>query len=102
MDDNNTFSINRLDLRRVLLNLGLSEKNIASLFSMMEKSHRHINAITLASTFEKMGITRDRIKNVFRRFGMSDTRIHRIMNQIDEQRIINETGKLYEATLDNS
>lgn len=102
MADTNTFSINRLDLRRVLLNLGLSEKNIAILFSIMEKSHRHINAITLASTLEKMGISREKIKNVFRRFGINDIRIHNIMNQIDEQRIINETGKLFEAKLDNS
>lgn len=99
MADKGSFAINRLTMRRMFLGMGISERNISTIISTMEKSHRHINAITLASMLEKMGADRDRIRNVFRRLGMSDVNIHRIMEQIDEQRIINEVGRVFNVEL---
>ncbi len=102
MADKNTFTISRIELRRILVAFGVSEKNITALLASMEKSHRHINVIALASMLEKSGLGRDKIKNVFRRMGMDDLTINQSMEMIDEQKSIAETGRVYNATIDLS
>ena len=95
-----TFTIARNDLRRVLTVFGMSEKSMQALFSSMEKSHRHINALSLAAVLEKSGIDRDKSTNIFRRLGMDDLSITEIFENLDEQRISAETGRIYDAVLD--
>ncbi|MFI5412933.1 MAG: hypothetical protein ACHQX1_03505, partial [Candidatus Micrarchaeales archaeon] len=59
-----TFIISRQELRRLLIAFGVSERNIESLLSGMEKAHRHVNVITFAGLLEKTGIDREKIGNV--------------------------------------
>ncbi len=102
MAKSSTFTILRTELRRVLLVFGMSEKSIEALFSSMEKSHRHINAVTLAAALEKSGIDRDKSTNIFRRLGMDDLTINEVLDMLDEQRINAETGRIYDAVLGSS
>jgi SOS response regulatory protein OraA/RecX len=94
-----TFTISRQELRRILVAFNVSEKNIEQLFSSMEKAHRHINAIVFSSLLEKAGLDKDRTSNVLRRLGMDDIAIRKVLETADEQRIITETGRLFEAAL---
>lgn len=90
-----TYSINRIELRHLLISLGTSEKSIARLLSNMEKMHRHVNIISFVAMLEKMNIKQEKMVNIFRRFGLDDVIIHNILNAVDEERILAETGRLY-------
>jgi hypothetical protein len=102
MPKSSTFIITRNELRHVLIAFGISEKNVQSVFATMDKSHRHINVITLASLLEKMGMGRNIMGNVFRRIGMDDITINGVFNMVDEQKISAETGRLYNAEIEMS
>jgi SOS response regulatory protein OraA/RecX len=94
-----TFTISRQELRRILVAFNVSEKNIEQLFSSMEKAHRHINAIVFSSLLEKASLDKDKIGNVLRRLGLDDIAIRKVLEASDEQKIVAETGRLFEATL---
>jgi hypothetical protein len=100
MAKSNTFTIARNELRRVLTIFGMGEKSIQALFSSMEKSHRHINALSLAAALEKSGMDRDKSANIFRRLGLDDLTINEVFETLDEQRVTAETGRIYDAVLD--
>ena len=97
-----TFVISRQDLRRLLLAFGVGEKNLEMLLSSMEKTHRHITAVAFASLLEKAGLERDRVANVLRRMGLDDITVREVLDTADEQRILSETGRLFEATIELS
>ena len=100
MPNDDTFTLGRQELRRILIAFGVSEKNIASIVSSMEKSHRHINLLSFVSMLEKAGLGRDVVANVLRRVGLSDLAINQALNEIDEQRVSSEIGHVYEAVID--
>ncbi len=105
MADNNkleTFIISRQDLRKLLLAFGVNEKNLESLLSSMEKTHRHITAVAFASLVEKAGLEREKVINVLRRLGLDDITVRDVLQTADEQRIMSETGRLFEATIEFS
>ncbi len=102
MPKSSTFIITRNELRHVLIAFGINDKSIQSIFTTIDKSHRHINVITLASLLEKMGMNRDTLGNVFRRIGMDDITINGVFNMVDEQKISAETGRLYNAEIETS
>lgn len=95
----NTYTISRIEVRRILLALKASEKSIEGIISSMEKSHRHINVISFISLLEKAGLERDDIVNVLRRLGMDDVMISNVMGMVDEKRITSEIGRVYDADL---
>ena len=98
----NTFTITRNEFRHVLVAFGVSDKSIQSIFAIMDKSHKHINIIMLASLLEKTGMTMEIMADVFRRMGMDDVMINNVFNMVDEQRISAEIGRLYNAEIDFS
>jgi SOS response regulatory protein OraA/RecX len=95
-----TFVISRSELRRLLIAFGVSEKNIESLLTGMEKAHRHVNVITFAGLLEKTGLDHEKISNALRRLGIDDLAIRTILNAMDEQKIVAETGRLFNAVVD--
>jgi len=97
-----TFVISRQDLRRLLLAFGVGEKNLELLLSSIEKTHRHITAVAFASLLEKAGLERDRVANVLRRMGLDDIVVREVLDTADEQRILSETGRLFEAVIEFS
>lgn len=95
-----TFTISRQELRRILIAFGVSEKNIEGMFSSMEKLHRHINVIVFAGLLEKSGLERDKEINVLRRLGIDDLTIRKILNLADEQKVLAETGRLFNVSVE--
>lgn len=100
MAKQDTFIISRLELRQVLITLGVSERDITNLLASLDKAHRHTNIIIFANLLEKLGIDRDKMANVFRRMGMDDVTINNAFRMVDENKISAETGRLYEATIE--
>jgi hypothetical protein len=79
--------------------LGVSEKNIASLLSELNKQHRHINAVSFAGLLEEIGLKSDQVVNVLRRIGLDDITINNVMDELDKERIKKEYGRLVELEL---
>jgi hypothetical protein len=97
MAGKDTFLISRVELRHLMASFRISEKNIENIVSTMEKAHRHINVITLVSMLQNVGMSGDGIKELLRRVGMDDITISKIMEVVDEHRIIAESGRLFDA-----
>ncbi|MEM0106908.1 MAG: hypothetical protein QXD11_01355 [Candidatus Micrarchaeaceae archaeon] len=99
MAEKNTFALNRIEIKRVLASFKVPEKNILNILSTMEKAHRHINVITFIALIEKAGVSRDKISDLLRRFGMDDVMIKRSFDMFDQQKIMEETGRIYEISI---
>lgn len=97
-----SFTVSRQDLRRVLTTFGVSGKSIEQILGEMDKQHKHVNIISFTSMLEKGGLSRTSIANIFRRIGIDDVTISTVFNMVDEQKILAETGRIYNATLDLS
>jgi hypothetical protein len=97
-----TFTISRNDLRKVLVNMGMSDKNVISLFGVLDKAHKHANAISFVTMLERMGMNREKSTRILRRIGLDDITIEDVMNMVDESKINAEIGRIYEATVDFS
>lgn len=94
-----TFAINRIQLRKMLTVLGISDKNINSMESILNKSHRHVNAIAFSGVLQRMGLKQDDIKNVLRKIGIDDVTITDILNMLDEDKINETFGKVVELSV---
>ncbi len=96
------FTIGRNDLRKALVSMGMEDKAILALFNILNKAHRHINAIAFVTTLERMGVGREKSARVLRRIGMDDVVIANVFRMVDESKIDAEIGKIYDATIDFS
>ncbi|MGB9732458.1 MAG: hypothetical protein ACP5P2_00105 [Candidatus Micrarchaeia archaeon] len=94
-----TFTINRIQLRKDLTLLGVSEININALEAELEKKHRHVNAVTFAELLQKAGLKQGEIINLFRRIGVSDVKSIEIMNALDEEKINEAYGRVVELDI---
>ncbi|ASI14037.1 hypothetical protein Mia14_0739 [Candidatus Mancarchaeum acidiphilum] len=102
MSEQNSYTISKADLRKLLINYKISEDTIARFFGELEKSHRHINALAFVSILEKSGVDLDNIVNILRRLGMDDVRINNILNDEDEQKLAAEPGRIFNASVEFS
>ena len=100
MATSNSFTIGRNELRKALVSLRMEEKSILLLFNILNKAHRHINAIAFVTTLERMGLDRERSARVLRRIGMDDVVIANVFRMVDESKIDAEIGKVYNATIE--
>lgn len=100
MANPNTYVVSRLELRRIFAAYGLDEKRIDAVLSVMEKEHKHVDAVQFTNLLEKEGMSRDKIKNVLRRLNMNDILMSEVLNMSDESKISAETGRLYSATIE--
>jgi hypothetical protein len=96
------FTISRNDLRKALVSIGMEDKTVLSLFNILNRAHRHINAIAFVTTLERMGFSRERSARVLRRVGMDDVVIANVFRMVDESKIDAEIGRVYDATIDFS
>lgn len=99
MADQQSFTISRNDMRKILVGLGMTEKTILALFGVLDKAHRHINAIALVTTVERMGLDREMSIRLLRRLGMDDITINNIFRMVDESKINAEIGRVYDAKI---
>ncbi len=99
MNEKNTFTVSRIELKRMLSTFKIPEKNIMEIIANIEKAHRHINVITFITLTEKVGLTRKNIEDLLRRLGMNDVVIGNAFDMYDQQKIIEGTGRLYTITI---
>jgi hypothetical protein len=97
-----TFVIARNELRKSLVALGMSEKNVIALFGILNKAHKHVNVISFVTAVERMGYDRDKSAKLLRRLGMDDVTISDVFRMVDESKIDSEIGRVYNATVDFS
>ena len=95
-----TYIISRQELRRILIAFGMGDKSIESLLGTLEKAHRHANVVAFSSMLEKAGLPRDKIVNVLRRLGIDDITIQDVLDTADGQRILAESGRLFDVSVD--
>jgi mevalonate kinase len=92
-----SFQISRVEMRRVMASFRVSERNIDYIISVMERAHRHMNVITFASMLENIGLSSSELKELLRRFGIEDIDINRIIEMVDEHKIMAESRKLFDV-----
>jgi hypothetical protein len=89
-----TFIINRLDLKKMLTMLKVSDKNIDELESNLNRLHRHVDAVAFVGMLQKLGLKQGDITNILRRIGIDDISITDILTAIDEEKISATFGKV--------
>ncbi len=94
-----TFTVSRIELKKILTVMGVSEMNIDSIISQLNKMHRHVNAVVFAGMLQKTGLKTDDVTNILRRIGIDDVSITNIFDAIDEERIKSAYGKMAELRL---
>ncbi len=100
MSMGNTFIVSRLDLKKMLTNLKVSDKNIDELESGLNRMHRHVNAVAFAGMLQKLGLKQAEITNILRRIGLEDVSITSVLNSLDEERISATFGKVVILNID--
>ncbi|MEM0200860.1 MAG: hypothetical protein QXD23_00445 [Candidatus Micrarchaeaceae archaeon] len=95
----NTFVVSKIDLKKMLSPLGVSAGSIEAMLSIMDKSHKHIDAIAFVGMLQKLGLTSNKIENILRRIGIDDTRIVEIFNSLDEEKIEATFGKVVDLKI---
>lgn len=95
-----SFEISRSELRKVLVGSGMADRNIMALFGMLDKAHKHVNAIAFVTILQRMGVNYDKVIIVLRRMGLDDVTISNVMEMVDESKIDSEIGRVYDATID--
>ena len=89
-----SFAVNRVDLKKMLTALGVSDGAAEGLLTALNKAHRHINAVTFVDMLQKLGLKQYDINNILRRIGIDDASIAEIFNVLDEERIQSAFGKI--------
>lgn len=95
-----SFTVNRIELKRMLTSLGASEKNIDDLIANLNKMHRHANAVAFAGMLQKLGLKTEGIGNILRRIGIDDISISNIFNTLDEEKIKNTYGRIVDISIE--
>ena len=80
--------------------LGVSPGSIESILNILDKSHKHVNAIAFVGMLQKIGLSSENIENILRRIGIDDTRIIEIFNSLDEEKIEATYGKVAELKVE--
>lgn len=95
-----SYTVNRIELKRTLTILGVSEKNIDDLLAELNKMHRHVNAVSFAGMLQKIGLKNEDIGDVLRRIGIDDITITSIFNVLDEEKIKSTYGRVVEILME--
>lgn len=94
-----TFTVSRVEIKRMLASLGIADKRIDELLSGMDKSHRHVNVATLVRMLQNTGIRQRDVANILRRIGIDDISIAKVFDVIDEARINEAFGRVVEINV---
>lgn len=95
-----TFTINRIDIKRILSLHGVSSVNTEALLSSFDKMHRHVNATVFVLSLQKLGLKQKEISNILRRLGIDDVSIANVFNKVDEERIQESFGRVVEINIE--
>ncbi len=91
--------VKRIELKRMLTVLGVSERSIDGFLAELNKMHKHANVVAFSGMLQKMGLRNDDIANVLRRVGLDDIAISNTFNMLDEEKIKSAYGRVVEISL---
>ncbi|MDE1824045.1 MAG: hypothetical protein KGI00_04380 [Candidatus Micrarchaeota archaeon] len=94
-----TFTVSRVEIKRMLSSLGIADKRIDEILSSMDKTHRHVNIVSLVRMLQNTGIRQRDIANILRRIGIGDISVAKVFDVIDETRISEAFGKVVEINV---
>jgi len=83
----NTFVVSKIDLKKMITSLGVTEGSTEAMLAKLDKMRRHVDAVAFVGMLEKLGIRNNDITNILRRIGMGDTKITEVFNILDEEKI---------------
>jgi hypothetical protein len=89
-----TFIISRIDMKRMLTSMGISESSIEGMLSSLNKMHRHVNVVAFVGMLQKLGPKAAEVSNLLRRIGIDDVTITDIFNTLDEEKIKSTFGRV--------
>lgn len=95
-----TFTVNKIEFKKMLTTFKVSDKNIDMLLVQIDKSYKHINAVALAEQLQKFGLKQNDIANIFRRVGIDDITISNIFDIVEAEKIKSTFGRLIELAVD--
>lgn len=95
-----TFAISKIEFKRILSSFKVSDKNIDTILSQLDRMHRHVNVIMFTGMLQNVGLRHNDIINIFRRAGIDDVTISNIFDVLEEERIKNTFGKLVELKIE--
>ncbi len=95
-----SFTISRIELKRMLTTLGVSERSIDELIAELNKMHKHANAIAFSGMLAKAGLKSEDVTNVLRRIGIDDITITSIFDTLEEERIKSAYGKVVDLSFE--
>ncbi len=95
-----TFTVSRMEIKRMLTALGVSERSIDDLLAELNKQRRHANAVAFAGLLQKAGLSAEEAANVLRRIGVDDVSITSIFDTLDEERIKSAYGKVVDLIVE--
>ena len=94
-----TFTLNKVDLKRILTSFRVSDKNVDFILAQLDKMHKHVNAIAFADMLLRVGLKQKDVVNVLRRAGIDDITISNILDAMEENKIKSAFGKIVELKL---
>ncbi len=95
-----TFTVTKIEFKRLLSSFKVSDKNIDDILAQIDKSYKHINAVSLAEQLQKFGLKQSEITNIFRRIGIDDITISNMFDVLEEQKIKSTFGRLVELSVE--
>jgi hypothetical protein len=95
-----SFTVTRIELKRMLTVLGVSERSIDEMLSQLNKMHRHVNVVMFAGMLQKIGLKNDNVSNILRRMGIDDVTLVNVLNTLDEERIKSAYGRIVDISLE--
>lgn len=84
----------------MLVSFGIDERNIERMFAEMESTHMHMNVLSFSGMLQRFDVGHNKMMQILRRLGLDDLAISRVMDMIDEERLMAESGRIYKAILD--
>lgn len=95
-----TFTISKINIKKMLATFGVGENAVNNLLSSMNKLNRNVNVISFVGMLEKIGLKQNEISNILRRIGIDDITIRDILNTFDEEKIESTFGKVVELRVE--
>ena len=99
-DMSGTFTISKIELKRILSSFKVSDKNTDSILAQLDRMHRHVNVIMFTGMLQNAGLKHNDVINLFRRAGIDDVTISNIFDVLEEEKIKNTFGKLVELKVE--
>jgi hypothetical protein len=96
----NSYSISKREIKRALIAYGVREPEIEALVADAEKRHMHMNVIAFVLLLEKVNLTRNRIIQIMRRIGLDDIKISKVLDMVDEEKMLAQAGHIYKARIE--